>query len=71
MKIERLKLNKAEQTCDPFVIVHLNGKTSPPNFISIWDGEIGLCVVFTDEEANEIKKLGILDLGDKKNEKRH
>ena len=60
MKIERLKLNKVDQRQDPFVIVHLNGKTSPPNFISIWDGKIGLCVALADEEANEIKKLGIL-----------
>ena len=60
MEIKRFELEKVEQTRDPFVIVHLNGKTLPPNFISIWDGKIGLCVALTDEEANEIKKLGIL-----------
>jgi hypothetical protein len=60
MEIKKFELDKTEQRRDPFVIAHLNGKTSPPNFISIWDGEIGLCVALTDEEANKIKKLGIL-----------
>ena len=59
MEIKRFEKEEVEQPRDPFVVVHLNGKTSPPNFISIWDGKIGLCVAFTDEEANEIKKLGI------------
>ena len=59
MKIKRFEADSVQQPRDPFVIVHLNGKTSPPNFISIWDGDIGLCVALTDKEANEIKKLGI------------
>lgn len=71
MEIKRFDLDKVEQTRDPFVIVHLNGKTSPPNFISIWDGKIGLCVSLTDEEAKEIKNKGVLDLGGEKDGKRH
>ena len=72
MKIEKFKADKQE----PFIIVELNGqgcgfggcKCLPhnvgdtDNFISISNGEVGLCVSLTDGEAKEIREMGILDL---------
>lgn len=72
MKIEKFEVDKQK----PFVIVELNGKgcgfggcnCSPhnvgdaDNFISVSNGDVGLCVSLTDEEAKEIREKGILDL---------
>ena len=76
MEIEKFEIDKQE----PFIIVELNGKccgfggcnSSPSNvgdtdnFISVSNGEVGLCVSLTDEEAKEIKDKGMIDLGGKK-----
>ena len=76
MEIEKFEIDKQE----PFIIVGLNGKccgfggcnSSPynigdaDNFISVSNGEVGLCVSLTDEETKEIKDKGMIDLGGKK-----
>ena len=82
MKIEKFEVDKDVR--EPFIIVELNGQGCgfggcnclPPNvgdadnFISVSNGEVGLCVSLTYEEAKEIKNKGMIDLGGK-NEKRH
>lgn len=75
MKIEKFEADKQE----PFVIIELNGKGcgfggcncslhnvgDADNFISISNGEVGLCCSLTEGEAKEIKDKGVLDLGGK------
>ena len=75
MKIEKFETDKQK----PLIVVELNGQgcgfggcnCSPhnvgdaDNFISVLDGEVGLCVSLTEGEAKEIKEKGVLDLGGK------
>ena len=63
----------------PLIVVELNGQGcgfggcncsllnvgDADNFISISNGEVGLCVSLTEGEAKEIKDKGVLDLGGK------
>lgn len=73
MKIESFKVDKEEPETErqnPFILVELNGngcgldhcKCSPPNFISVSDGEKGFEVTLTDEEAKELKENGKLNI---------
>lgn len=72
-RIELFEIDKKEQEVqeqEPFILVELNGNgcglercnCSPSNYISISNGEIGLVLALTDEEADKIKKTGKLDI---------
>lgn len=71
MKIKTMAVIHDERTIKgPLLRVVVDGSgcdlpnchCSPPNFITISDGETLLCAELTHEEAEDIKKIGWLDL---------
>jgi hypothetical protein len=73
MSVKKFKIDPAQagrQVQGPFLRVNLNGdgcglascSCSPPNYISISNGEIGLNVELSDEQVKLLREKGRLDI---------